>query len=407
MIQSTVIGVKRNMIGAVGHCLWKPGSFYCRGIHTNHVIKVMLYLRSSKDRAILNRITWLLAATLALAGCKGEQPVARQPTLVRTSTVQFSERKTSVTLTGEVQARVRTELSFRVSGRVTERMVDVGAHVNAGDVLARIDPTEQQADLEGSKASVVAAEAQLRVATTNFERQKTLMASGFTTRVSYDQAQEALRTAEGSLEAAKAQLGTSTDALTYTELRASAAGVITARNIEVGQVAQSAQSAYTLAEDGARDGVFDVYESIFLGEPAGEAVKLTLISDPSVTALGRVREISPTIDPRSATVRVKIAIQNTPPAMMLGSPIVGEWRVKPVTKIILPWSALTAAQNGPAVWVVDPKTSVVSLKDIVVETYETNSFVVGTGLSVGERVVTDGGKLLRPGQLVKFDEMKT
>ena len=48
------------------------------------------------------------------------------------------------------------------------------------------------------------------------------MAGGFTTRVAYDQAQEALRTAEGSLETAKAQLGTSTDALSYTQLRASA-----------------------------------------------------------------------------------------------------------------------------------------------------------------------------------------
>jgi RND family efflux transporter MFP subunit len=286
-------------------------------------------------------------------------------------------------------------------------MVDVGAHVNAGDVLARIDPTEQQADLEGSKAAVAAAEAQLRVATATFERQKTLMASGFTTRVSYDQAQEGLRTAEGSLEAAKAQLGTSTDALTYTELRASAAGIITARNIEVGQVAQSAQSAYTLAEDGARDGVFDVHESIFLGQPESDTIKLTLVSDPSVTALGRAREISPTVDPKNATVRVKIAIQNTPPAMALGSAVTGEARTKPVDKIVLPWSSLTAAFNGPAVWVVDPKTNAVSLKDIVVETYETNTFVVGAGLAVGERIVTDGGKLLRPGQIVTFDGVKT
>ena len=59
-------------------------------------------------------------------------------------------------------------------------------------------------------------------------------------------------------------MGTSTDALGYTDLRASASGIITARNIEVGQVAQAAQSAYTLAEDGGRDAVFDVYESIFL-----------------------------------------------------------------------------------------------------------------------------------------------
>jgi RND family efflux transporter MFP subunit len=162
-----------------------------------------------------SKITPLLLVAL-LGGCERDPVAARPATLVRTEIVHLEPRQSTIRLTGDIQARIRTELSFRVSGRVTERMVDVGAHVNAGDVLARIDPTEQQADLEGSKAAVAAAEAQLRVATATFERQKTLMASGFTTRVSYDQAQEGLRTAEGSLEAAKAQLGTSTDALTYT-----------------------------------------------------------------------------------------------------------------------------------------------------------------------------------------------
>jgi RND family efflux transporter MFP subunit len=352
----------------------------------------------------LPRRTILFAPlVLSLAACEKETAATRPATLVRTELVQPQSRQSVIRLTGDVQAQVSTELSFRVSGRVTDRLVDVGAHVNAGDVLARIDPTEQQADIDGAKAAVAAAEAQLRVATATFERQKTLLANGFTTRPSYDLAQEGLRTAEGSLETAKAQLGTSTDALTNTELRANAAGIITARNIEVGQVVQSAQSAYTLAEDGTRDAVFDVYESIFLQPLAGDTIKVTLVSDPSITALGRPREISPTVDPKSATVRVKMAIQNPPPAMTLGSAITGEGRTKPADKIVLPWNALTAALNGPAVWVVDPKTNAVSLRDIVVETYETNSFVVSGGLTVGERVVTDGGKLLRPGQTVTYD----
>lgn len=353
------------------------------------------------------KITLSVSLAVLLGACEQEVAVTRPAKLVRTEIVQLQPHRATIRLTGDVQARVRTELSFRVSGRVTERMADVGSHVNAGDVLATIDPTEQQADLEGSKAAVAAAEAQLRVAIATFERQKSLMVSGFTTRVSYDQAQEGLRTAEGSLETARAQLGTSTDVLSYTELRASASGIITARNIEVGQVAQSAQSAYTLAEDGARDAVFDLYESIFLGQPESDTIKLTLVSDPAVTALGRAREVSPTVDPKNATIRAKVEIQNAPGAMTLGSTVTGEARTKPVDKIVLPWSSLTAALNGPAVWVIDPGTNAVSLRDIAVEIYETNSFVVGSGLAVGERVVTDGGKLLRPGQVVTFDGVKT
>lgn len=347
------------------------------------------------------------AVALSLAGCD-QQSVATSPPerLVRTEVVQMARRQTSITLTGDVQARVLAELSFRVSGRVTERVVDVGAHVNAGDVLARIDPAEQQADLDAAKAARTSAELQLKVATTNFNRQQTLLTSGFTTRAAYDQAQEALRMAEGSLESAKAQVGTAEDALSYTELRADAAGTITARNIEVGQVAQAAQSAFTLAHDGDRDAVFDVYEAALSLKFDDAKVALALVADPAVTALGHVREVSPTIDPKSGTVRVKVAIEDPPPEMTLGSPVTGTGKIKPEQRIVLPWSALTASGKAPAVWLVNAADKTVSLRPIEIEDYETGSIVLSSGLAPGDRVVTDGGKLLSPGQSVTFNEDK-
>ena len=161
--------------------------------------------------------------------------------------MQPRDRQACATLTGEIQARFRADLSFRVSGRVLARYVDVGAHVEAGQVLALLDPAEQRADVDAATTAVIAAKFQLRVARATFERQKALIASGFTTRTVYDQAQEGLRTAEGALEAAKAELGRSKDALGYTALRAEAAGVVTARNLEVGQVVQAAQPVFSLA----------------------------------------------------------------------------------------------------------------------------------------------------------------
>ena len=114
---------------------------------------------------------------------------------MRTEIVQPRDRQASATLTGEIQARFRADLSFRVSGRVLARYVDVGARVQAGEVLALLDPAEQQADVDAASAAVLAAESQLRVGRATFERQKALIASGFTTRTVYDQAQEGLRTA--------------------------------------------------------------------------------------------------------------------------------------------------------------------------------------------------------------------
>lgn len=343
-----------------------------------------------------------LMPLLCVAACGNEPAPSRPPALVVSQMIKLQPRQSIIRLTGDVVARVSSELSFQVSGRVIERFADVGDHVEAGAILARIDPTEQQADVDGARAALKSAQAQLRVATANFERQKALMASGFTTQVAFDQAREAFSAAQGNLGSAEAQVGTATDALGRASLRSSAAGIITARNIEVGQVAQSGQSAYTLAEDGGRDAVFDVYETIFLNKFDGNMVRLSSIAKPGVTARGKVREVSPTVDPKNGTVRVKVGIEDPPPEMTLGSAVSGEGRTIAVNQIVLPWDAMTASLNGPAVWLIDPKTRTVSLRDIAIDSYQTTSFIVKKGLSVGDRVVTDGGKLLHPGEVVTY-----
>lgn len=345
----------------------------------------------------------VLLVLTALGGCDDPATKAvKPPAFVRTEIVRLQDRGSSATLTGDVEARIQSDLSFRVSGRVVSRLVDVGAHVDAGDALARLDPKQQQADFDAATANLAAAELQLQVAASTFQRQKTLIANGFTTRVAYDTAEEGLRTAEGSLDSARARLGRSKEALADTVLRASAAGVITARNVEVGQVMQPAQSAFTLAQDGDRDAVFDVSESVFFQQPEDKIV-ITLLSDRDVTAVGRVREVSPALDAKSSTVRVKVAIENPPVAMTLGSAIAGTARWKSMNQIVVPWNALMATGATPAAWVVDPQTRTVSLKPVAVDTYETGVVVVNGGLQPGERVVIDGGKLLSVGQSVSYE----
>ena len=286
----------------------------------------------------------LLAAPLSACNDRSAASVERAA-LVHTELVQPRDGQAAVTLTGEVQARFRADLSFRVSGRVLARLVDVGAHVKAGDLLARLDPAEQQADFDAATAGVAATEAQLRVAQATFDRQSYLLSSGFTTRTAYDQAQEQLRTAQSTLESAKAELGRTREGLGDTELHARAAGVITALHLEVGQVVQATQSVFTLAQDGERDAVFDVPESMFFGDVEHSQVLLALVSNSDVTATGYVREISPAVD---------------------------------------------------------PKTSTASLKPVTVGAYEAGAVLIKEGLEAGDRVVIDGGKLLSSGQPVTF-----
>src|SRR4029077_3986126 len=122
----------------------------------------------------------------------------------------------------------------------------------------------------------------------------------------------------------------------------------------------------------------------------------------NVTATGYVREISPAVDPKSSTVRVKVAIQNPPPARKPASAIDGSAATNPAREITVPCTALTATGSKPAVWIVEPKTRIASLKPVTIGAYEAGAALIKEGLPAGDRVVIDGGKLLSSVQPVTF-----
>ena len=342
------------------------------------------------------------AAMLSVSGCQKQQATARKlPVMVTTQTVALADYAPRTSLTGVIAARTLSNLSFRVGGRVAERLVDIGQHVDQGTVLARIDPQEQESDLRSAQADLDAAQAQLTQAAAAFQRQKTLLAQGFTTRRDFDSADQALKVAQGSVEAAQSALANARENLSYTELKAGAAGVITARQVEAGQVVQAAQTVFTIAEDGDRDAVFNVHETLVARTPSAPAVTITLLSDPQIRATGQVREISPAVDPASGSIRVKVAIPDTPAGMPLGAAVIGTIGAKPVKAILLPWQALTSSAGKPAVWIVDPASKAVTTAPIEVLAFDSGVVVVDKGLQEGQSVVTAGGQLLSPGQTIE------
>lgn len=340
--------------------------------------------------------------TLALAACgEANGPAERAPLPVKAQVVAGSQHALSVVLTGEIRARVQSDLAFRVTGRIAERLVGIGDHVEAGQALARLEAQEQTADVASATAGVQSAEATLRQATSAFERQKALLASGFTTQTNYDNALQALQAARASLDVARSNLATAREQLVYTTLTADASGVVTARNAEAGQVVEAAQAVFTVARDGERDAVFDVYEGLLARPPADDMIEIALVANPAVRASGRVREVAPAIDSSTGTVRVKIAIAEPPAAMTLGAAVTGVGRFKPDKVFALPWTAFFAKDGKPAVWAVDPVSRAAAIRPIVVDSYRTGELLVRDGLEAGDIVVTAGTQLLRPGQIVK------
>ncbi|TIP05676.1 MAG: efflux RND transporter periplasmic adaptor subunit [Mesorhizobium sp.] len=364
-------------------------------------------LPSSPHRHPFRSKTLLLlvcaGAAISMSGCQERQAAEKKlPVVVTTQTVALADFAPRTSLTGVIAARTLNNLSFRVGGRVAERLVDVGQHVDQGAVLARIDPQEQESDLRSAQADLDAAQAQLTQAEATYQRQKTLLSQGFTTRRDFDSADQALKVAQGSVDAAQSALANAKENLSYTELKAGAPGVITARQVEAGQVVQAAQTVFTIAEDGDRDAVFNVHETLVAQTPPSPAVTITLLSDPQVRALGKVREISPAVDTQSGSIRVKVGIADTPAGMPLGAAVIGTVSARSVKAILLPWQALTSAAGKPAVWIVDPSSKAVTETPVELLAFDSGIIAVDKGLQEGQSVVTAGGQLLSPGQTVEI-----
>jgi RND family efflux transporter MFP subunit len=307
-----------------------------------------------------------------------------------------------VSLTGQVRAKDEFNLAFRLEGRMMTRLVNVGDVVTAGQVVARLDSQDQENALRVAQANVQKAEAALIQARLTFGRQEELLKNGWTPRAKFDDAQQALHTAQAQVESAQAQLRIAQDNLSYTALTADGPGTVTAKGAEPGEVVHAGQMIVQVARQGGLDAVFDVSEQIIRTGPRDPQVEIALTLDPSIKATGHVREVAPQADTTTRTFQVKVAIDNPPEAMRLGSTVAGRIRLSAPPGADVPATALTEANHRPAVWVVDPQSHSVALRGVEVAQYEGGGVLVSRGLDTGDIVVTAGVQMLRPGQKVRL-----
>jgi RND family efflux transporter MFP subunit len=342
----------------------------------------------------------LIAATVT--GCDKPAPPAQQVRPVRAVTVERLAEGETVSLTGHVRAKDEVSLAFRLNGRMIERPVHVGDVVKEGQVVAKLDPQIQQNGLNQAQAELASVEALLTDARLAFGRQSQLIKNGWTPQAKFDEAQQKLQSVQAQVDAAQAQLRTAQEQLSYTVLTADGPGVVTAVGAEPGEVVQAGKMIVEVARRGPRDAVFDVPEQLIRNGPRDPLVEIALTNDPSVRATGRIREVSPQADATTRTWQVKVGIIDPPQGMQLGSTVTGSIKLAAPPGVELPASALTEANGQPAVWVVDPQSKTVSLREVDVSRYDPGSVVISKGLENGEVVVTAGVQVLHPGQKVQL-----
>jgi RND family efflux transporter MFP subunit len=338
-----------------------------------------------------------------IAACSSEEAVIEPEVRpVRVITVEEREGGETVSLAGTIESRLQVDLAFRIGGRMTERLVDVGDMVEADQVIARLDPADEENGLRAAEASLAAAEGQLSEARVNYDRQRHLYERDIVARVALDRAEQTLTTAQAAADTAAAQVGIARRRLDDTELRADAGGVVTAVGAEPGEVVQTGRMIVQIARDEGKDAVFDVPATLIGSSPPDPEIHVALSLTPTVTAEGRVREVAPRADSATGTFRVRVGLIDPPAEMRLGSTVVGRTTFGGPAGLEVPASALTRSGGEPAVWIVDPTTRTVNLRPIGVSRFAQSSVVVSDGLEVGDIVVTAGVQALRPGQEVRL-----
>jgi RND family efflux transporter MFP subunit len=343
----------------------------------------------------------LLIAGMMLCACEHKPTTSAKLTAVHVTAVHMRDYEQSRALTGQIESRFQSDLGFRVAGKVIARPVDVGMSVKQGDLLARLDDQDQQNALKSAQADLAAAEAELAQTRVEAQRQRDLLAKGFTTKIRFDNAEKNYRTARAHVDAANASVEIAHDNVSYTELKADRDGTIVATGAEAGQVVAIGQMVVRLAQPGEKEAVFQIGGARLHLAPQVKSVEIALVENPAIVTEGQIREISPGVDPVTRTYTVKVALPDAPANMQLGAAVVGSVKLPHEAAVDLPSAALFATkEETPAVWVVDRATSTVSLKPVTVVQYDTGKIIVSGGLDAGELVVIGGAQKLRPGQKV-------
>jgi RND family efflux transporter MFP subunit len=329
---------------------------------------------------------------MALSACSKEEEKALPPRSVRVAKIHLEVAGIGGHASGVIQSRYNAQVGFLVGGRLIERRADIGMVVKKGDVLASLDPSDYKNKLNASQSQVTAAQSDLARAAPQETRLRTLLKDGFTTQADYDRALQGLNVAQAKLQEANANLRLAQDQVKYTTLVADTDGAITATGADPGQVVNAGQMIVQISQLDAREAVFAVGERAvaFLGQIP--IVHVALQSDPTITADGTVREVSPTADPVTGTYTVKVALLDPPEAMRLGAVITGSVDLKGDKVAIIPTTALLQTGQEPAVWVVSTEGDehVVRKHTVKVARFDPDTVTIAGGLQEGDIVVTAG-----------------
>jgi membrane fusion protein (multidrug efflux system) len=263
----------------------------------------------SRSQAIL---LWICALATLWPACRAEQPPA--PSLaprVSLAPVHSCDVEERIEASGELVAVEQAEIAAEVEGRITELLHDEGSAVEAGEALLTIDPERRELELASARAQVAEAKAGVGERRREHSRLERLHQRGAVSSAGLDAAETALAAADSRRRAAEARLGVAERALRDATVRAPFAGLLARRFVSRGEFVRPGEPLLELVSLSPIELVFHLAEKDSSRVRLGLVVGAQVAPYPEEVFEAWVTMISPTIDPRTRTLRVKAALDNS------------------------------------------------------------------------------------------------
>ena len=346
---------------------------------------------------VVAAVAWSSRSRSAADATKAPSPTARPALTVQVVRPQTAELALRLEATGNIAAWQEALVGAEVSGlRIADVLVNVGDRVTKGQVLAVFAPETTEAEAAQQRAGVAQAQAAFEEAESNANRRKALAASGAASKQEIEQYVTAARTAEARLAAARAAARAAEVRLGNTKVESPDDGVISARTATVGAVAQPGQELFRVIRKGRLEWRAEVPAAELGRIRTGQSVSIALPGGEQ--AEGKVRIISPTLDPQTRTAIVYVDVDPGSEARA-GMFARGEFDLGQAPALTVPQQAVVVRDGFSYVFGVGPDNRVQQRK-VRVGRRNLDRIEITEGLTAEIPVVAAGAGFLNDGDVV-------
>jgi RND family efflux transporter MFP subunit len=333
----------------------------------------------------------ILAAALALAACgEAPAPAVAPPASAQVASAAVEVREVELTASAEavIEAVRQSTVSAQIAGRIVELNFDVGDYVKKGAVIARIDERAVAQAAAASEAQVREAQAGLGNARASYERSKQLYAQKFISQAALDQAEAAYKAAQARVTALLAGAGVAATERSFATLVAPYSGVVSARHVELGEMAAPGRPIMTGFDPSTLRVVATVpqaqVESI-------RAIGKARIEVPSLNRWVEVRRLTivPAADPRTHTTRVRLELPEDVGGVYPGVYARAHFVTGSEPRLLVPRAAVVRRSEVTAVYVLDEQDRPRLRQVRLGEAGDQTRIEVLAGLKPGERVALE------------------